>query len=126
METMQHPKAIVTFEQSILWIKFNNGIEIDATDMNDIYEFANEQSKGGPFCVLFDAAGTNDLKEEVVTYVAKNPGNFPIRAKAYVMGSPDHETKIKLHMAFDKPQVKPGIFTSKKEAVSWLQTFLKQ
>lgn len=125
METLNHPKAIVTFEQQILWIKFNNGIEIDVKDMKEIYDFAMNHSGGNGFAVLFDSAGTEMLKEEVVEFVAKNPDKVPIRAKAYITETVDHQTKARLHMAFDQPQVRPGIFSSKKEAVQWLQEQMK-
>jgi hypothetical protein len=126
MHTLQHSKAIITFEQNILWIKFHQGIDIEVSDMKEIYRFAIEKSENDPFCVLFDTSGTNMLREDVVEYVSRNPDKVPIKAKAYVTPSSDHQSKARLHMAFDKPAIKPGIFTNKKEAVTWLQNFLKE
>jgi hypothetical protein len=126
MYTLQHSKAIVTFEQNILWIKFHQGIDIQVSDMQEIYRFAMDKSENNPFCVLFDTTGTDMLREDVVEYVSRNPDKVPIKAKAYVTITPDHQSKARLHMAFDKPHIKPGIFTNKKEAVAWLQSFLKE
>jgi hypothetical protein len=125
MQTMNHPKGVVTFEYGVLWIKFDNGIDIDVQDMKDIYAFAMKASENKPFAVLFDADGTEDLKEEVVEYVATNPDNLPIKAKAYIVdGEKIH--KLKLHVAFDKPKVKPAIFQSKAEAMLWLAKELEK
>jgi hypothetical protein len=124
MHTLQHPKAIITFEQDILWIRFYHGIDIEVSDVKEIYRFALEKSEGKPFCVLFDTAGTDMLREDVVEYVARNPDAIPIKAKAYITGTADHQAKARLHMAFDKPAIKPGIFTNEKEALEWLQGFL--
>ena len=119
MLILPHSKATVTFEYGVLWIKFHNGIEIDVSDMKAIYEFALRSSNNKAFAVLFDADGTHDLQEEVVTYVAQNPDNFPIKAKAYIVeGAQIH--KLKLHVAFDHPKIKPTIFSSKTEAMIWL------
>jgi hypothetical protein len=126
MHTLQHSKAIVTFEQNILWIRFHHGIDIEVSDVREIYRFALEKSENKPFCVLFDTDGTDMLREDVVEYVARNPDNIPIKAKAYVTETADRQSKARLHMAFDKPEIKPGIFTNKKEAVNWLQGFLKE
>jgi len=125
MNTLQHDKAIVTFEERILWIKFNNGIDIEISDLKEIYSFAAEKSNGKSYCVLYDTSGTFNLKEEVVEYVANNSGNEPIMAKAYIVNSEDHKAKARLHLVFDQPKIKPNIFGSKKEAVTWLQTFLQ-
>jgi hypothetical protein len=126
MHTLPHSKAIVTFEQNILWIKFHNGIDIEVSDMKDIYRFALEKSENEPFCVLFDTTGTDMLREDVVEYVSRNPDRVPIKAKAYVTGSADHQSKARLHVAFDKPAIRPGIFTNTKEAAEWLQGFLQE
>jgi hypothetical protein len=125
MDVLQHQKAIVTFEQGILWIKFNTGIDIEVKDIQEIYNFGTEKSKGLPYCVLFDSAGTFDLREEVVEFVADNASSAPIKAKAYVVQPGDQMTKARLHLAFDRPKVRPGIFASKKEAVNWLQSAMK-
>ena len=119
MLTWDHPRGTITFEYGVLWIKFDNGIDVNVNDVKEIYQFAVNASKGKPFAVLYDTDGTEDLKEEVVVYVAQNPDNFPIKAKAYIVeGEKIH--KLKLHVAFDKPKIKPAVFQSKAEAMIWL------
>jgi hypothetical protein len=125
MQTLDHPRGIVTFEYGVLWIKFDNGIEVDVKDVKEIYSFALKCSGGKDFAVLYDTDGTEDLKEDVVIYVAQNPDNFPIKAKAYIVdGEKIH--KLKLHVAFDHPKIKPAVFQSKAEAMIWLAKELEK
>jgi hypothetical protein len=124
MKAMKTSKAIVTYEQDILWIKFNKGTDIEVHDIKDIYSFGMQHSHGEPYAVLFDSSGTIGLNEDVVDYVSANPDHVPILAKAYVIGVPEHEGKIKFHLAFDKPQVRPCIFHNKYDAMLWLQEIL--
>lgn len=117
---MQNDRILCSFENGVLLVSFMNDAVISRKDLEEIYSYANTMAKGKRYGVLFEAFGRYTVNEDALEYMVKNPNNKNVIAKAYVTDSKETSTKAKLHLLFDKPELKPFTFPDKAGALQWL------
>jgi hypothetical protein len=126
MKNIQNKKVFVSFDEGILFVKFQEKAEVDLADAKTIFQFARERSHGRPFCVLFDPSGSMfNTTDEALKYVVDNPDNHPIIAKAYIVRNKIMAAAAKFHLLFDSPKIKPHFFESEEAAKTFLRNELK-
>lgn len=113
---MKSPKVSYSFDKGILVITYLEGAVIDVQDVIDYYNHGFELSGGQKLCVIFNAVGKFTVTREAWEYIAENPYNDRIHAKAYVTDSPETESKAVFHIRMDKPQLVPMTFWNLKAA----------
>ncbi len=116
---MKNGKIKTSFENRILTIKFFEGASLDVDDLKEMYGFAEKESGGKAYCVLFEALGTYDVSEEAIEYLSDNSGRN-ILAKVYVISLKETEIKTKLHLLFDAPSIIPKTFATEQEGRQYL------
>jgi hypothetical protein len=121
-----NPNIDTTFEKGILHVKFLNNAVICERDLQEIYQYGTKCSNALPYCSLFEAFGHYEVKEDALAYINKNPHNIFILGKAYVMNTKEAEQKIKLHLIFDNPALKPFTFHTAEEAKQYLQGIMRE
>jgi hypothetical protein len=126
MKNIQNKKVFVSFDEGILFVKFEEDAEVNLADAKTVFQFARERSHGRPFCVLFDPSGSMfKATDEALKYVTENPDDHPIVAKAYIVRSKLMAAAAKLHLLFDSPKLKPHFFESESAARAFLKNALK-
>jgi hypothetical protein len=113
------------FEKGILHVKFLNNAVVTERDLQEIYQYGTKCSNALPYCALFEVYGQYEVREDALAYINKNPHNIFILGKAYVMNTKEAEQKIKLHLLFDNPTLKPNTFHAAEEAKDYLQGVLR-
>lgn len=115
-----------TFEKGILHVKFLNNAVVTERDLQEIYQYGTKCSNALPYCSLFEAFGEYEVREDALAYINKNPHNIFILAKAYVMNTKEAEQKIKLHLIFDNPDLKPTTFHTVEDAKDYLKGIMRE
>jgi hypothetical protein len=123
---MDNPKVSYSFEKGILIITYEEGAVIDVKDVIEYYDHAFELSGGRKFCVIFNAVGKFTVTREAWEYIAENPYNDRIHAKAYVTDSPETESKANFHIRMDKPLLVPMTFWNLKTAKKKMTQIIKE
>lgn len=117
---MPNERILYSFENSVLLVSFLKDAVVTGANLEEIYAFARSCAKGKRYGLLFEAFGHFTITEDALEYLGENPNNKHIIAKAYVIDSKEERTKIKLHIIFDKPELKPFTFPDKESALQWL------
>ena len=117
---MKNSKIEASFSNRILAVRFMQNAVINADDLKEIYSYANIKSGGRRYGVLFESGSHYEVGDDALEYIADNPNNIHVIAKAYVLENKEAEIKTKLHIIFDHPALKPFTFSTHEEAVSWL------
>lgn len=119
---MQNGNIVVTFEHSILSVKFLENALIEVEDVKAIYDYANQWAHGQPYCVMFDALHHFEISEDAMDYMSVgNPSDAHVLAKAYVISTKESHLKAKMHLMFDHPRVAPKLFFMVEEARKYLE-----
>jgi|SRR6185312_1020915 len=124
---MKNAAIIATFEHSILTIRFLENAKIELEDVKEYYAYGNMWAHGNPYCILFEAVGHYEVSEDAVEYFSvDNPSDTNILAKAYVIGdNKEAQLKTHMHLAFDKPAIKPNVFKTHEDARKYLDAAIK-
>ncbi len=99
---------------------------INKEDLEEIYAFANERANGKRYCVMFESEKHYELTEDGLEYLLENPHKENIIAKVYVLNNAESERKTRLHLLFDKPEIKPNLFHNADQGKSWLKSKLQR
>ncbi len=121
-----NPNIDTTFDKGILHVKFLENAIVTPTDLQEIYSYGTKCSNALPYTSLFEAFGKYEVTEEALEYINKNPHNIFILAKAYVLNTKEAAKKIKLHLIFDNPKLKPFTFNTAEEAKAYLKGVLNK
>lgn len=123
METTRTCEIFVD-EFGILHLKILGGVIIDVEDAADNFLVARHLTKGKPFLKLVDARKIFKIKKDARVFVERENNSDKHIAKAIVVGSfiSRYLNQFFLNLQSQKFPVK--IFTSEKEALEWLKTFL--
>jgi hypothetical protein len=123
---MNNASIIVKFEHNILSVRFLENAKIEVEDVKEIYEYGNMWAHGKPYGIIFEPTGHYKLSEDAVEYISvSNPSDSHIIAKAYVINDKESKIKIELHMQFDKPALRPNIFTNHADARKFIEAAIK-
>ncbi|MFY9308178.1 MAG: hypothetical protein WAQ28_03915 [Bacteroidia bacterium] len=109
-------------EFGILHIKILGGVIIDREDAADNFLVAKHLANGKPVLKLVDARNLHHIKPEARVFVEKE--NDKHIAKAIVVGSFLRKYVKEFFLRQENSKFPVKIFTSKKEAVEWLKSFL--
>ena len=124
---MANANIVMTFEHSVLAVKFLENANISLQDIKDIYAYGDQWANGKPYCVMFEADHHYELSEDAIDYMSTdNPSDDHILAKAYVISTKESYLKTKAHLIFDHPILKPKIFSTAAEARKWLDSVVKE
>lgn len=113
-------KTILSFKQTILFVKFSENSIIEVDDIIYTYCYGFQESKGKPFAILFDSSGNHELTEEAVVYLANNNIIHNIIAVAFISKTLLSKIRFSLFLIFEKPPLKPKLFTYEAPAINWL------
>ena len=121
---MKNSKIEASFENKILSVNFLENAIIDVSDLQEIYAFANEKANGKTYGVIFQAIGHYEVTEDAIKDMADETNNTNVVAKVYIINTKEAERKTKLHLLFDEPELKPNMFKTFEEGISWLKNIL--
>jgi len=114
-------KARLSFNNGILDVKFVENTIIDVEDIIYIYCFGLEKSERKPYGILFDSSSNHELSEEAIVYLGHHALVNHIIAVAYISKSLLSKIRLSLFLIFEKPPVKPKLFSLEAPARQWLQ-----
>ena len=121
---MKNSKIQASFDNKILIVTFLDGAIIDIDDLIEIYSFANERANGKRYGALFEALNHYVVTDSAIEFIKENPYNVNVLAKAYITNSDEAERKLKAHLLFDHPQLRPYTFKTRETALKWLTTIV--
>jgi hypothetical protein len=117
-------KVHLEFADGIFYIRYNKGVTVDETDLREIYDWARKRSRGRSFGVVLDNANDFIPTEDAISFITHNIHNQQIVGKAYVSTDPSFKTSVRLHNAFDDPDIKLKLFDTKSAALVWISSLL--
>ena len=117
---MKNSKIHVRLNENILQVKFDDNAVINANDLAEIYDVANNKASI-PYCVLFEASNRYEVTDDALEYMANNPNNKNILAKVYIVDHKEAEVKTRLHLLFDNPALKPFVFKNHEAGMEYLR-----
>ena len=123
---MKNPKIKATFNDRIIEVWFDDDAVINSDDLEEIYDFANRQSKGEQYCILFEASKSYEVTDDALEFMANNPHNKNILAKVYIVDHKEAEVKTRLHLLFDHPSMKPFVFKTHDAGMEYLRDRIKE
>lgn len=122
---MKNASIIAQFEHSILSVRFLENARVELKDVKEIYEYGNMWANGKPYAILFEPTGHYHLTEEAIEYFSReNPNDSHIIAKAYITNDKESKLKTHMHLLFDKPSLKPNVFTNHADARKFLESVI--
>lgn len=113
-------------EDYILHIEFKKIKELNAKDVEQVYECHKKIGGSKDAYVLVTFSGYIPLSDEAMTYAKKKSKESPSAATAYVVKNFALRIGIKFFMNFYKPGNLINICTSKAEGISWLKSQKKK
>jgi len=111
-------------EFGILHVKILGGVIIDRADAADNFLVVKYLTKGEPVLKLLDARKIFKIKKEACTFVEKENDPKKHIAKAILVGSLISRFLNHFFLSQQNEKFPVRIFTSEKEAVEWLKSFL--
>lgn len=117
---MSNDRILYSFVNRVLIVSFLDNAEISRADLEEVYRFAERNAEGKKYGALFEAFGTYTILDDALEFMIRNPYNKNVIAKAYVIDTKEAQLKTKLHLLFDKPELKPFTFPDKASALQWL------
>jgi len=111
-------------EFGILHVKVLGGVMIDLGDAADNFLVARHLTKGKPVLKLVDARKLFKIKKEARIFIEKENDPDKHIAKAILVGSFFTKCIKDFFLRLENPQFPVKIFTSEKEAMEWLKSFL--
>lgn len=114
-------KADLSFGNGILKVRFTENAVVEVEDVIYIYCYGIEQSGKKPYGILFDSSSTHEFTEEAIVYFARQTLNHNILAIAYLSKDLLSKIRLNLFLIFEKPPIKPKVFSDESRALDWLQ-----
>lgn len=114
-------KTSLSFHDGILSVKFMENAVIEIEDVIYMYCFGFEQSKGKAFGILFDSSTKHEFSEEGIVYLTESGYLNNVIAIAYISKDLISKIRLSLLLIFEKPQVRPKLFSDEHEAYQWLR-----
>ncbi|MDP1746494.1 MAG: hypothetical protein Q8L90_13015 [Bacteroidota bacterium] len=108
----------------ILHVKFLGGVIIDRGDAANNFLLARHLTNGDPVLKLVDARKLFKIKKEARIFVEKENDPDIHIAKAILVGSFLTKYIKEFFLRLENPKFPVKIFTSEKEAIEWLKSFL--
>jgi hypothetical protein len=118
-------KAELIFKEGILYIKFNDHIDIELEDVQEIHDEGLKLSGGKPFCALAYLGNSPMSTPEARAFGATATYSKYRLADALVVEPGLMKLVTSIYINFNKPKVPTQMFQSEEKALAWLKTFLK-
>ncbi|HEV7230839.1 MAG TPA: hypothetical protein VGO45_05900 [Bacteroidia bacterium] len=115
----------LVYEDSILYVSFNDGAEVDKADVEDIYSEGLKMSGGKPYMTLSDIRNNPASTPEARAFAATCDYAKYRLADALLADSSMTTLVANFYIRFNKPKVPTRLFSSKEKAVQWLQEIIK-
>lgn len=126
MHEIELKKSIVKLlENGILHIHLKPGAEIELSDAVAIVEAMEKIGKGKKYPVLIDAGEFTSVDQEVRVFSAAEESNMFTLADAIAYYSLAQKLIADFYIKHNNPVVPTCAFSTKAEAISWLETFKK-
>jgi hypothetical protein len=115
----------LVYEDSILYVSFNDGADVDRADVEEIYSEGLKMSGGKPYMTLSDIRNNPTSSPEARAFAATcDYAKFRL-ADALLADSSVMSLVANFYIRFNKPKVPTRLFNSKEKAVNWLKEILK-
>jgi hypothetical protein len=98
--------------------------EVTINDAKENSMAVNSLSNGNDFPLLIDTREIRSITKEARDFFSMNNRESHVIAFAILIDSPLSKIIGNFFMGLNKPRVPVRLFTSEKEAISWLQSFL--
>lgn len=110
-------------DDGILQIRFFKGVTITLDEIKEYYKVSNELLAGKKALVLVDASEDYNVTDEAKAFGQTDEATKNRIAIAYVTSSITNRIMFNLYVKIYKPKVPLKMFTSKKSALKWLNSF---
>jgi hypothetical protein len=118
-------KVDMEFNHGILKVRFAENAVVEVEDVIYIYCYAMQQSKNKPCGILFDSSSKHEFTEEAIIYFAELSFRNTILAIAYISKDLLSKMRLSLFLIFERPAIKPKVFSDESTAIRWLQQEVK-
>jgi hypothetical protein len=116
--------AELVYDERILHIYFFEHVEIDLSDVKEIYNTGITLSGGKPYCALAHLNNSPASTPEARAFGATEAYAKFRLADALLTDSLSMKLIANSYIKFNKPVVPTKMFTTEREAIEWLKTFL--
>jgi hypothetical protein len=113
-------------DNGILHIHLKAGADVELSDAVLIVEAMGKIGKGKKFPVLIDAGEFTSIDKEVRMFSASEESNIYTLADAIAYYSFAQKLITDFYIKHNEPVVPTRAFSSKEEAIKWLETFKKE
>ena len=113
-------KTHLSFSEGILSVSFSENVVVEVDDVVYIYCYGIEHSKGKPYGILFDTSSKHEFSEDAMDYFINSNYLNNIIAIAYISKDLISKIRLNLLLIFERPIVKPKLFTDETMAQQWL------
>ena len=126
MHEIELKKSVVTLlDNGILHIHLKPGAEIELSDAILIVAAMEKIGKGRKYPVLIDAGEFTSVDQEARLFSASKESNLFTLADAIAYYSFAQKLMADFYISYNQPVVPTRAFSSKEEAMQWLETFRK-
>ena len=112
---------ITTIEDLIFRVEFFQGVEIELSDAEIIFQHFRMLANGQKYCVLLDASKEVTTSPEARAYVANQERSSWKIAFAIVTNTTANKLVGNFFIQFNKPVSPTKLFTNEEAALKWIE-----
>ena len=112
-------------EDGIMHIHIKEGREMHLNDAIQVIEAVGKLGNKQKYPVLIDCGEFATIDKEVRIFSASKKANIYTLAEAIAYHSFAHKLLINFYVDYNKPTIETKVFSNNEEAITWLQTFIK-
>jgi hypothetical protein len=114
-------EASVTYDGSILYMKYHEGVIIDEHILMRGIQFRKKMTGTDSFFMLFDMSDAADITECALAFAADHPSPENIKAIGVITRKGQDYIRAKLYTVFDKPNIHTKPFLLIDDAKEWFK-----
>ena len=114
------------FENRILTVRLNDGLEITEHILETIYKEAELLAQGDSFCILADARKNVSVTISARRYAIKNEFLKNHLAYATISTAMSVVILVNFFLNINRPSVPSKLFKTEEEALEWLMIFFNR
>ena len=114
----------LSFENSILSIRFADGLELNEESFRFIFEQGEKLAQGKRYCIFADVRPHVVSTPEGRKYAAKNSFSEQHLAYGVIAQSTPVILLVNFFININRPEVPTKLFKKEEDAMNWLGTFL--
>lgn len=125
-KTLDTPVASLTLENDILYVKMKEGINLDQPEMEALLKQAIELAKPDNYYAIIDTTAQYDSTVEARNFYAESDYSKYRYADAFIVNSLPMRLLVNFFIVFNKPKIPSRMFTTKEEALKWINSLKKE